>query len=296
MRGKAIIVFLAVAILAAGLFFFARSAEMTVPLVINFTSLPEHLVVVGRIPVVEVRLKGPVALIKGLEVASLNHQIPLPSVKPGRLHVKIPPDTVHAPQGTSVRDVSPASFFVRIDTCVEKLVPVLPDLNHEAVTGFEVSTVTVSPPRIRLTGPHSVLEKITAVRTTPIDLTGLTETMRKKVALNLNHSPNVRPVDETLIEVTVQVKEKIVEVSLSVHVAAIGTDLKYAISPERIKILLRGPQNTLKTLSAEKNIRVYVDLEGLKPGTYSRHAVIEPPLDTSLVEAEPEIFVVKIFK
>jgi hypothetical protein len=43
-------------------------------------------------------------------------------------------------------------------------------------------------------------------------------------------------------------------------------------------------------------MQVHVDLKGLKPGTYVRHAVIEPPLDTTLVEAKPEIFTVKVYE
>ena len=139
-----------------------------------------------------------------------------------------------------------------------------------------------------------MLEKITEIRTTPIDLTGLMETIQKRVALNLDNSPHVRPVGESLIEITIEIEEKVVEVSILAPVEGTGTNSRYEITPDRITLVLRGPENTLKTLVQGNNIRVHIDLQGLEPGTHLRRAVIEPPLNTSLLDAKPERFTVQI--
>jgi YbbR domain-containing protein len=293
-RRVLLIVVFAVIGLAGGLLFFGRSGQITVPLFVEFGGMPEGLLVVGHIPVMEARITGPSGLVRNLKDTKLRHSILLTSAKPGELHLKISPDMIKAPQGTSVLEVHPTSFFVRLDNRVEKVVPVVADLQNEPVAGYEVSAVTPSPSRIRLAGPASILEEITAVRTTPVDLTGLTESIQKRVALNLNHSPHVQPVDQSLIEIEVEVKEKVVEVSLSAHVKGTGTDYRCVIRPDKIELVLRGPENTLKDVVQGNGLRIHVDLHGLEPGTYLRRAVIEPPLNTSLVEAEPEEFTVEI--
>ena len=60
--------------------------------------------------------------------------------------------------------------------------------------------------------------------------------------------------------------------------------------------MIRGPVNTIKRLAQGNGIRVYVDLKGLKPGMYIHPAVIDPPLNTTLLEAKPEVFTVQLFE
>ena len=47
-------------------------------------------------------------------------------------------------------------------------------------------------------------------------------------------------------------------------------------------------------LHGGKGLQVYVDLKGLKPGVYKKRATITLPVKTTLIDAEPEIFKVKI--
>jgi len=114
--------------------------------------------------------------------------------------------------------------------------------------------------------------------------------------LNLNHNPYVQAIGDSLVEVEIIVKEKLVEKWLNIAIQATGGNYRYVITPASIEILIRGPMNTLKKLAQDNGIQVYVDLEGLKPGTYVRRAVIKPPLNTTLVEAKPEVFTVKVLK
>ncbi|RLI68012.1 MAG: hypothetical protein DRP02_13450 [Candidatus Gerdarchaeota archaeon] len=166
---------------------------------------------------------------------------------------------------------------------------------NEPAPGYIVSSVTASPSTIRLMGAASILDTISAVRTTPVDLVGLTEPSKRSVALNLNDSPDVQPVKEGLVEINIEIEEKIIEQMIQSQVLGTGTNYKYEIRPEKIELLLKGPEKTLKKLMQDDGIDVRVDLEGLKPGIYLRHAIIEPPLDITLLEAKPETFMIEIF-
>ncbi|MBW2109140.1 MAG: hypothetical protein JRI36_10815 [Deltaproteobacteria bacterium] len=282
-------------VLAAGLvFFLVRHHERSCPVVVTFANLPQEMVIVGPLPRIEARVKGPAALVERFKEVPLHCEIPLESPQPGMMPICIVSERIQVPQGIHVVEINPASFFVRIDRLVEKQVPVEPDLQHGPVSGYEIGRVTASPPGVRLAGPAATLEKVVVVHTTPIDLAGLTDTARKQAALNLNQFPDIRAVDGDLIEVTVEIREKITTMPVAVDVTATGTDWPVVITPKRIRLVLTGPQNTLKSLSENGEIRAHVDLLGLKPGTYTRRAVIQLPLNTALVEARPEQFAVEI--
>ncbi len=284
-----------VLLLGVGVLFYGKQDEVTLAIPVKFDHIPHDLLTVGNPPpVLEARLKGPSRVLRGLKDSQLSYKIDLSEVKPGPLFVKISSEMIKVPRRVSVLEIDPASFTITIDKRMEKIVPVVADLNKDPASGYVISRVLATPSTVRLTGPMSLLQEISAVRTTPVDVGGLIETIKKKVALNLNHNPHVQAIGGGLVEVEIVVKQKIVEKWLRIAIQATGCNYKYVITPDCIEILLRGPLNTLKKLSQDNGVQVYVDLERLQPGTYVRRAVIKPPLNTTLVEAKPEVFTVKV--
>ena len=285
-----------VVLLGAGLLFYEEQDEITLAIPVRFEHISHDLIAVRDIPILEARLKGPSRVLKALKDSQLSYKIDLSTAKPGPLFIKISHEMIKVPWRVSVLEIDPASLTITIEKRMEKIVPIVADLNKDPASGYIISRVVAAPSTVRLTGPMSVLDKISAVRTTPVDVGGLTETIKKKVALNLNHNPHVQAIGNRLVEVEIVVTEKIIEKWLNIAIQATGGNYRYVITPDRIEILIRGSMNTLKKLAQDNGIQVYVDLEGLKPGTYARRAVINPPLNTTLVEARPEVFTVKVLK
>jgi len=294
---KFVLVVLATLILlvAGGLLFYGGQDEVTLAIPVTLEHVPLDLMTVRDTPLVlEARLKGLSRVLKGIKNSQLSCKIDLSTAKPGPLFVKVSPEMINVPWRVSVLATDPISFTITVDRRMDKTVPIVPDLNKDPAPGYIIPSVVATPCTIRLTGPMSVLEEISAVRTTPVDVGGLTETVRKKVALNLNHNPYVKAIDESLVEVEIVVEQKMVEKWLGIAVLATGSKYKYVVTPDRIEILLRGPMQTLEKLTQDNGVEVYVELEDLVPGTYVRRAVIKPPLNTTLVEAKPEVFTVKV--
>ena len=285
-----------VLLLGVVLLFYEKQDHVTLAIPVRLEHIPRDLVPVRNIPVLEARLEGPSRALKALKGPQLFYKVDLSMATPGPLFIKISPERIKVPRRVSVVGIDPASFTIIIDKRMDKIVPVVANLNKDPAPGYVISRVVATPSMVRLTGPMSVLDKILAVRTTPVDVEGLTETIKKKVALNLNHNPHVEAIGDSLVEVEIEVKEKIVEKWLDITIQTTGGNYRYVITPDRIKILLRGPMNTLRKLTQENGVQVYVDLDGLEPGTYVRPAVIKPPLDTTLMEAKPEVFTVKVLE
>jgi YbbR domain-containing protein len=285
-----------VVLLVGALLFYWKGQEVTVAVPVRFGNVPDDLIVVGNVPALEARLKARSILPTSLKSLELTHEVELGSAKPGTLLIKISPDMIKVPRHVSVLDIRPASFALSVDKRMEKLVPIEPDLRNDPAPGFMISKVVASPATTRLTGPARVLEKLSALRTTPVDLAGLTESTKKKVGLDLNHNPYVQAVGDRLVEVEIVIEEKMVERWMDIDVQATSTNYGYEITPNQIRLLLRGPVKTVKQLAQGKGIKVYVDLGGLNPGTYVHPAVIEPPLNTTLLKATPEVFTVQVFE
>jgi len=286
-----------VVVVGASLLFYGEQDEITLAIPVRFEHLPHHLIPVRNIPLVlEARLKGLSRVLKDVKDNQPTCRVDLSTARPGPLFVTVSPEMIKVPWRVSVIETDPASFTITIDRRKDKIVPIVPDLNNDPAPGYMIPSVVANPCTIKLTGPVSVLEEISAVRTTPVDVDGLTETVKKKVALNLNHNPHIEAIGDSLVEIEIVVEQKIVEKWLDITIQTTGGKYKYVVTPDRIKILLRGPIHTLEKLTENNGVHVYVDLEGLEPGTYVRRAVIEPPLNTTLVEAKPEVFTVKVFK
>jgi YbbR domain-containing protein len=280
-----------------GLIYFTSDDEMVMPISVKFENVPDDLIALdGEVPVLEVLLQGPSGGLEEVKDSGLSYDVDLSAASPGPLVVKIFPDKIKVPRRVSVVRIEPSSFTVMIDNRMGKIMPVVLELNGDPAPGYVISQVIVDPSIVALSGPMSVLEAMSAVRTTPIDVAGLTETTKKEVALNLNHDPHVQALGKSPVEVEIVVEYKIVEKRLTMPVHAMPKNLKNVITPDSIELLLKGPENTLKKLAQGNGVQVYVDIAGLKPGTYVRPATIEPPLDTTLVEAKPEVFTVEILK
>jgi len=99
-----------------------------------------------------------------------------------------------------------------------------------------------------------------------------------------------------LVEVDIEIEEKIVENRVTLSVQPIGTDRRCEVIPSQIEVLLEGPEKAFRKLGTHAGVDVRVDLEGLEPGTYFRHAIIEPPLDIVVLDAQPTTFKVEIFE
>lgn len=282
---------------AAGIFLHTEEDEVVLAIPVEFENIPHNVMpLLDNAPVLEVRLRGPAKVLQSAKDSQLRCRVDLSMSKPGPLPIEILPEMIEVPRRISILDIHPTSLTVNMDERVEKTVPIVPHLNEDPGVGYVIARTEATPSTVTLTGPVSILEGISAVRTTPIDVSGLTETTRKTVALKLNHQTHLQPRGESLVEVEIVVEPKMIEKWMNLPVEATGGDRAYVINPDRIEILLRGPMAAVRNLSETDAVQAYVDLSGLEPGTYVRPVVIKPPLDITLVEAKPEAFTVKVLK
>ncbi len=287
---------LSVLIIGIGLsFFLEKEGDVVLPIPVKLENVPSDLVAVADVSILEVHVRGPVKLLEELKSQDIHYTIDLFKGKHGSLPITLSKDAIHVPRKLAVVSVQPESLTINFEERLKKKVPIVPDLCGAPPAGYVVSRVAVTPSVVELSGPYPVIDHLTAIRTTPIDVTGLTETVKKEVALAMKPELHIQAVGVGLVAVEVVVEEKIVEKSFDIPVVGKNASCHYVITPANINISIKGPIKIIEELAtSQEKLQVYIDLSSLKPGVYVRKVAISLPLDVVLADAKPEVFTVRI--
>jgi YbbR domain-containing protein len=281
-------------VLAAGLWpvFFK---ETHLRLMIHHTRVPEELIVMPSSPkTVEILVSGLKFRIHEAKKKEVLYTLDLSSSRPGVNTVPFHIQDVHLPKGLKVIRSSSSSLSVKLDYRIRKRLPVHVVLSGKPGTGFEITTAEAEPSKAWFQGPKTLLESMVEVKTKPLDIGNIDESIRKNVVLDLPEG--IVPLDlETPVSVGVSVKEKIILKTLK-NLPVQGRDAKYdfTLIPSTISLKVKGSYRALDQPALETGIDVFVDLSGSGPGEHERYATIQLPVPLVLVDATPEWFRVKI--
>lgn len=172
--------------------------------------------------------------------------------------VNISPQTAHASVAISQRE-NVREFNVR------------PLLEGTLPEGYFIAELSYIPTTVYLSGPGDVLRLLPGtVFTAPIDLSSQREDFQVVVPVQLP-STSVVPVSQSNITVTIRVDAQTGSKQLDdVLVELVGRreSLNYTLDPERVSLVMTGPQPVIEGLAAS-DVQVSADVSAITtPGTY----------------------------
>jgi YbbR domain-containing protein len=236
-----------------------RSVEVQFP--VEYRTA-DDIELIGPAPsTITVTIAGPWASVRSYDPAKLVPvRVDLRDAGPGSVRRRIEETDVSAPGGMTVVGINPNQLDITLDRKVERQIPVTVDTggDHPAF-GFEVSSATAEPDRVRVVGPATVMQTIEAIYTRPIELAGREEGFTEEVELR----PPVAGVRlrDKLVTVNVEIREEVVTRTVTVPVRARelppGTEL--TMEPDNVKIELRGPRRALDAFDKQAAV-AYVDI------------------------------------
>jgi YbbR domain-containing protein len=151
-----------------------------------------------------------------------------------------------------------------------KEVGVRPIVQGQPAPGYALQPFEVNPPAATLVGDPTGLEAANFIETSPIDVTGISATVVRSVAL--------QPPPRTLLlqdgqTVTVTVRVTTLTVTQTVRVPPSVINLSGAVQLARpldlVSVTISGPAPALQTLSLNPNdFKVVLDVGGRGPGRY----------------------------
>ncbi len=217
------------------------------------------------------------------------------AIEPGRY--LLPVDKTRIPLGRSalIVNIRPSCLSIRLERKVTRVFKVTVPFIGETAKGYMALSPVCDPATVALTGAESLINRIEQLTTKPVDLTNANESFKKEVPLYLEQ-PELFTAAQSIFVVSVQVQP----LTGTRTIEQIPIELqnrpgkKVSIEPSTISIDLKGPQEDLNNTILTDKIYAFMDLEGLKPGVYARHACIDIPVELVMTNASPRVFTVKI--
>jgi YbbR domain-containing protein len=190
-------------LLAAGLWLAVSSsppAELALNAALIFRNMPSDLEISSEsVPSVQIRVRGPEALVRRLQPSDIRVEIDLSGLKPGERTFDLT-HQVKLPDRIELSEVVPGEVHVAFDLRAKRSVPVQPRVTG-AIPGYEITWET-NPATIEITGPRKEVEAVACATTDPVDLTGvlkqITVSRVAYVSDPLIQVVNARPVEVTV--------------------------------------------------------------------------------------------------
>ena len=203
--------------------------DMIVTIPLELRNLPADLVIANQYKKdIEVAIRGPRRLIQEMRQQNISRPVDLSKAAPGPLVVKNDSDSIPFPQGITVQRVQPANITLQVDRLVQKDFTITPVTKGKPAAGFVMESIAVNPAHITVTGPQSVLDRETGLKTAVINLEGLDRSNTFQVHLHLNEAL-LKLIGETVIEANIFLKETMVRKTvrgIPVNVRESGQPLK----------------------------------------------------------------------
>jgi len=184
----------------------SSSVERGFDIPVVLEGVPEELVVVDRgADVVNVRLLGTRAALRNFDPESLEYSLEVSEAKPGQADFEVDLSRFDLPRGARVVSRSPSRIELALEKRIGKTVKVKPDLEGTPADGYRVGSISVDPPRVRITGARSEVLRLSEVATETIDVAGATGPVEREVRISAGPG-HVWADSPRMVKVTVDVE------------------------------------------------------------------------------------------
>lgn len=183
-----------------------RVVERVLRVPVELQGMPADLELVGPAPdTVDVRVRGSSNALTRLGPGDIAAVIDLKSAREGRRVFTLGPGQVLVPAGLETVQVSPSTLSMEFEATVTRRVPVEARTDGDPEKGFRVVRVASVPEQVEISGPASVVARVTSVATDAVSVEGRRETVRSTVPVGIN-AALVRIRGPQMVTVTVTIE------------------------------------------------------------------------------------------
>jgi YbbR domain-containing protein len=190
--------------------------------------------------------------------------------------------------------IDPKEIRIDIDKLSEKNVDVMINAIGLPANGYIEKSSSVEPSTVRIQGPESILNKIDVVKTETINLEGVMESFRRQVNLTAGYS-NVKILGKA--EVYYEIIEETDVIRLKFQEANF-LNLKQQFKAKVIEdviVTLKGPKNTISTVSKEDFVLSIDCANIVYPGEYSYEVnITKKPKNFEVISTKPERIKIRV--
>jgi len=179
----------------------------------------------------------------------------------------------------------------------EKQLTVKPKIIGKPAPGYYISEILSDPDDIKIFGNYSKISDIEFLETIAIDVSGITKTLSVKVPPVLEEGLNIVEGEVELIEVTIQVKETIIQKilkNISVAPRNFSPFVSFEIIPKVVDITVEGKSVLIDKF--EKDVKSFVEFTDDFKVEQKVKVKVNLPEGISLIKVDPEEVTVLINK
>jgi YbbR domain-containing protein len=244
--------------------------ERTLFVPLAYVNVPPTLEIVGTAAsTIDVRVRGPAAVLIGLKPADIVAALDLKFARAGSRRFHLTSTAVRAPRGVQVSQVSPSEVVVELQDLAKRFVPVVPSLSGEPAPGFVIDRVFSDPATVEIVGPQSRVRQVTGVATEPLSVQGATAPIRDTVAISVLQS-SVRLAKPESANVMIRIVpayevRQLTDVPIRWRNLAAG--LTARLTPSLVTVNVHGSRGAIAALDPGR-VTVFIDLARLGAGRY----------------------------
>jgi len=221
--------------------------DINIQVPIEIINLPANLTVSNQYKKdIEVAVRGPRSMILELRNRNITRPVDLSSAQPGTIVIKNDEDSIPLPMGLTVQRLQPTNITLQLDELLQKLFPISPLTEGELAPGYVLQQIYIDPDNLMISGPKSILNKSTELKTYVINLDNLDHSTTLQVHLNLD--PDFFDlIGETVVTAKIEVREKMVEMTVeNIPVNVRDSNGPVTVEPNSISVKARIPENLIK--------------------------------------------------
>ncbi len=153
------------------------------PVPVLYRNLPPNLLLLSDAPdQVRAELRGPSGRLTRETLAEIFAAIDLSGVtNPGTQTFTLSESDFSLPQGIGFLRAVPSQVSLRFDRMLSKTVPVQIQLTGNLPQGYRLTSKTVQPESLQVSGPETNVRGIESAKTDPVDLSGVTRDIDVRV-------------------------------------------------------------------------------------------------------------------
>ncbi len=165
--------------------------SVQVPVVLSH--LPKKLELLSSVPQhVTITLSGPPGLARRISPRSLTALVDGTLFSAGIRKVSLSPDMIAIPGGVQIKQISPDSVFVHLESLLRKKVPIYPQFVGSVRGRLPVFHISFTPQFALVEGDAQTLKDLKRIRMTPIDLSQIATPGHQIISIPLAPPANAR--------------------------------------------------------------------------------------------------------
>ncbi len=183
---------------------------LTIPLELH--NIPPEMELMEKpLATIDVKIRASKSLINDITSANVHAVLNLEKASLDQEKYPLNESMISIPSGAVVREIRQSLVSLKLERTREILLDVEANIIGELKKGLKVENVGVFPPQVLIKGPESKVKDNYKVRTSPIDISSLTETTELEADLILPN-PDLRLAStQTKVRVRILIQEEILK-------------------------------------------------------------------------------------